>query len=247
MNKQASVNPTLTNKRVIILGGSSGIGLATAKAAAANGASVVIVSSNQQRINEALAQLPEGSTGHTANLNDEASIQQLFTDLGQFDHLVFTAGENLQLSNIADINIADARAFFNLRYWGAVTAVKYATPYINAGGSITLTSGTAGSRPQAGWGMGASICAAMEGFTRAMAIELAPTRVNIVCPGFVRTPLWNNIQDDQREAMYTAVGNMLPVKHVGEAGEIAQTYLYLMQQTFSTGQRVIVDGGGVLV
>ena len=87
----------------------------------------------------------------------------------------------------------------------------------------------------------------MEGFTRAMAIELAPLRVNLVSPGMVRTNLWSDMTDADREAMYEHVGNGLPVKRVGEAEDIAQTYIYLMRQQFSTGQIIIADGGYVLV
>ena len=95
--------------------------------------------------------------------------------------------------------------------------------------------------------MGASICTAMEGLTRALAVELAPTRVNLVIPGFVRTPLWRNIPEADREAIFAAAGAKLPVGRVGEAAEVAETYLFLMKQGFATGQSVVVDGGGVLV
>lgn len=237
----------LTGKRVLVMGGSSGIGLATAKAAAAEGAQVIIVSGNQQRISEALKQLPVDSEGYTANLSGEEAIKAIVSKIGAIDHLVYTAGENIKLGNINDTDIDAARQYFNIRYWGAVTTVKYATPYIKPGGSIVLTSGVASLRPQAGWGMGASICAAMEGFTRAMAVELAPVRVNLVSPGFVRSPLWDSIPEADREAMYASVAQSLPVKHVGMVDEIAQTYLYLLRQTFSTGQCVVVDGGAVLV
>ncbi|QKJ31763.1 SDR family oxidoreductase [Mucilaginibacter mali] len=237
----------LTGKRVLIMGGSSGIGLATAKAAAAEGAQVIIVSGNQQRVNEALQQLPANSVGYAADLSVEEAIKAVITKVGAIDHLVYTAGENIKLGNISDTNIDDARQYFNIRYWGAVSTVKYAAPSINPGGSIVLTSGVASLRPQAGWGMGASICAAMEGFTRAMAVELAPVRINLVSPGFVRSPLWDSIPEADREAMYQSVAQSLPVKHVGMVDEIAQTYLYLMRQTFSTGQCVVVDGGAVLV
>jgi NAD(P)-dependent dehydrogenase (short-subunit alcohol dehydrogenase family) len=98
-----------------------------------------------------------------------------------------------------------------------------------------------------GWTVAASICGAMEAFTRALAVELAPIRVNAVSPGFVRTPLWSNIAETQREDMYRDAGARLLVGRVGEADDIAQTYLYLMQNAFSTGQTVVVDGGGVLV
>jgi NAD(P)-dependent dehydrogenase (short-subunit alcohol dehydrogenase family) len=131
--------------------------------------------------------------------------------------------------------------------FGAIAAVKAAAPKIRQGGSIVLTGGIAGARPQKGWTLGASICGAMEGFTRALAVELAPIRVNIVSPGFVRTPLWSNVPEIEREAMYRQVGARLLVGRVGEADDIAQTYLYLMNNGFATGQTIVIDGGGILV
>jgi NAD(P)-dependent dehydrogenase (short-subunit alcohol dehydrogenase family) len=240
-------NGSLQGKKVILLGASSGIGLATAKAVAGEGATTVIVSSNQQRIDQALTELPEGSTGFAVDLTDEQQIKNFFSQFGAFDHLIYTAGESLQLVTIADAVVADAQQFFNLRYWGAFMAVKYGSPNINAGGSITLTGGVASQRPGSGWSLGSSICAAMEGFTRAMAIELAPVRVNLVSPGVVKTNLWNSMSEAERDGLYTSVGNSLPVKRVGEAEDIAKTYLYFIQQPYSTGQVVVVDGGGVLV
>ena len=238
---------TLNGKKVVLLGASSGLGLETAKAAAAAGAKIIIVSSNQGRIDAALQQLPEHSEGYTADLASESQIISLFEKIGNFDHLVFTAGENIKLGHLEATTIEDARMYFNVRYWGAVTAVKYATPYINKQGSIVLTGGIAGSRPNAGWSIAASICSAMEGFTRAMAVELAPIRVNIVCPGVVRTNLWAGMSEQDREAMYEHLSVSLPVQRVGEAEDIAKTYLYLIEQPYSTGQTIIVDGGGVLV
>jgi len=237
----------LTGKKVVVLGGSSGLGLATAIAASDEGAEVTIVSSNQQRIDKALEQLAANSKGLEVNLTDEQQVQELFATIGAFDHLVYTAGESLMLQNIGDVAVQEAKGFFDLRYWGAFTAVKYAAPNINEGGSITLTGGVASARPGSGWSLGASICSAMEGFTRAMAIELAPVRVNLVSPGMVRTNLWSDMPDADRDAMYEHVASGLPVKRIGEAEDIALTYLYLMKQPFSTGQVIIADGGYVLV
>jgi NAD(P)-dependent dehydrogenase (short-subunit alcohol dehydrogenase family) len=110
-----------------------------------------------------------------------------------------------------------------------------------------LTSGLAAHRPQAGWALGASICAAMEGLTRALAVELAPIRVNLVCPGFVKTPLWGDMTEAEREALYRQVEQRLLAGHVGEPAEIAEAYLYAMRQTYGTGQVIVVDGGGSLV
>ncbi|WP_316826328.1 SDR family oxidoreductase [Pedobacter miscanthi] len=238
---------TLEGKTVIILGGSSGLGLATAEAAAHEGAKVVIVSGNQNRINAALKSLPENCSGLAVDLGKEENIKQFFDSVAPFDHLVYTAGENLTLHAIDETDIEAARQFFNLRYWGAFAAVKYASKKIKAGGSINLTGGTASPRPGAGWAIAASICAAMEGFTRAMAVELAPTRVNLVAPGVVKTNLWNSMSEADRNSLYTNVGESLPVKRVGEASDIAQTFLYTMKQQYSTGQVMYVDGGSVLV
>ncbi len=237
----------MNGKRVVILGGSSGLGLATAQAAAAEGAHVVLVSSNQQRVAAALASLPKSSEGYAINLREESEIRNLFDRLGAFDHLVYTAAENLTLTKLAETPIDQARQFLNLRLWGALAAVKYATPHIRAGGSITLTTGVARDRPRAGWVIPAAVCGAMDAVTRALAMELAPIRVNAVSPGVIKTALWDSMSEADRAALYRDVGAALPVGRVGEAEEVAQTYLYLMQNGFTTGQVVIVDGGTVLV
>jgi NAD(P)-dependent dehydrogenase (short-subunit alcohol dehydrogenase family) len=237
----------LNGKRVVVLGGTSGIGLAVAEAAARAGATPVVASSNPARVQAALAGLPQGAEGEALDLRDEGAVRDFFAHIGAFDHLVYTAGETLQIGPLAEMSLQGARTFFELRYWGALTAAKYAAPSIRPGGSIVFTSGIAGARPQAGWALGASICSAMEGLTRALAVELAPLRVNLVSPGFVRTPLWSDMSEEQREAMYAAAGARLPVGRVGEADDLAEAYLFLMRQGFATGQTFIVDGGGVLV
>ena len=237
---------TLKDKRIVVLGGSSGIGLAVAQAAAQEGARPVIVSSNAARIEAALRTLP-GAEGHPADLSSEAAIAALFGKLGAFDHLVYTAGENLSLARLDTLDLDWARGFFGVRYWGALAAAKHGAPHINASGSITLTSGSAGERPQAGWSIAASICSAMHGLTRALAVELAPLRVNVVTPGLVESPLWDAMPEADRKALFDHVAAALPVKHIGTPDEVAQSYLYAMKQTYCTGQSITVDGGGVLV
>jgi NAD(P)-dependent dehydrogenase (short-subunit alcohol dehydrogenase family) len=102
-------------------------------------------------------------------------------------------------------------------------------------------------RPHAGWALGASICSAMEGLTRALAVELAPIRVNIVSPGVVKTAQWGNVSEAERAALYKDTAERSLTGHVAAADEIAQAYLYLMRQGYSTGQVLVVDGGAVLV
>jgi NAD(P)-dependent dehydrogenase (short-subunit alcohol dehydrogenase family) len=237
----------LRSKRIVILGGSSGIGLAVAQQASEQGAEIAIVSSNAQRNQEAAKNLGEKAQGHTLDLTDEPAIQTFFEKLGSFDHLVFTAGDALHLRELVATDLKNARRAFELRYWAALAAVKYGSSHIRKGGSIVLTTGIAGQRPFKGWVIAASVCGTIEALTRALAVELAPLRVNAVSPGVVRTNLWQNMTKKEREDMYQSIGNKLLVGRAGEASEIARTYLYLMQEEYSTGQIVVVDGGGVLV
>jgi NAD(P)-dependent dehydrogenase (short-subunit alcohol dehydrogenase family) len=238
----------MQNKRVVVLGGTSGIGLSVAAAVAKAGGQPVVVSRRAESVAAALATLGGSAEGITADLSSEAAIADLFTRIGAFDHLAYTAGEALMLSPLAEMDMGVARQFMETRFWGAMTAAKYAVPMIRPGGSITFTSGLAGDRPPgAGWSLGASICAAMDGLTRALALELAPLRVNLVSPGFVRTPLWRDIEEEAREALFASAGAKLLTGRVGESQEIAEAYLFLMQSGFTTGHKLVLDGGGQLV
>ncbi|MCJ2090845.1 SDR family oxidoreductase [Methylobacterium sp. E-005] len=238
---------TMSGQRVAILGGTSGIGLAVAKAVAREGGSPIVVSSTSDRIGAALASLPAHAEGIVLDLRDEAAIRDIFPRIGTFDHLIFTAGESLTIGLVTDLPVEDAKRFFDVRFWGAFAAVKYGAPLIRPGGSIVLTSGIAAAKPpQGGWTLGASVCAAMEGLTPALALELKPIRVNVVSPGFVRTPLWSDIPESEREAMYAAAGERLPVGRVGSPEDLAEAYLFLMREAFATGQTLVVDGGGLV-
>jgi NAD(P)-dependent dehydrogenase (short-subunit alcohol dehydrogenase family) len=235
------------NQRVVIVGGSSGIGLAVAEQAAARGAKVVITSSNAERVHKAVKSVGGEAQGEAVDVSDERAVEHFFTKLGAFDHLVFTAGDSLHVHNLAATDLKQARRAFELRYWSALAAVKYGSPQIRKGGSVVLTTGVAGRRPHKGWVVAASVCGTIEALTRALAIELAPIRVNAVSPGVVRTNLWQSMNALDRESLYENVGKSLPVGRVGEAHDIAKAYLFLMQEGFATGQTVVVDGGTVLV
>jgi len=243
----ASGKARLDGKKVIVLGGSSGIGYAVAEYALAEGARVVIGSSHAGRVDAAVAALGTKAEGNALDLTDEAAIVAFFNGVGSFDHLVFTAGDSLKLGEIGATDLSLARRAFDIRYWGALAAVKYGAPRIVQGGSIVLTTGVAALRPRSGWAFGASVCGAMEALTRALAVELAPLRFNAVSPGLIATNLWQNMSEEDRRAMYEQAGKHLPVGRVGEARDVAGAYLFLMESAFATGQTVVVDGGAVLV
>ena len=247
MEKQSEYIKSLTGKRVLVLGGTSGIGFGTAELAASEGAAVVVVSSKREKVDRAIARLPKGAEGYTVDLGKEAQIQAFFEQIGAFDHLVVTAGDAVNFKGLSETNVEQAKQFFEVRFWGTFMAVKYGSPHIRSGGSIVLTTGIVGQRPRKGWMLGAAMAGAGEALTRALAVELAPIRVNAVCPGAVRTELWGMMSDEQQTTLAQSIGQSMLVGRVGEPSDLAQAYLYLMREGYSTGQVIVVDGGASLV
>jgi NAD(P)-dependent dehydrogenase (short-subunit alcohol dehydrogenase family) len=237
----------LDGKRVVIIGGSSGMGLATAAGAAAAGARVTIASSDQSRLDAALAALPGDCDGVVADARSEASLAKALAQIGELDHLVYTAGDSVAPRPLGEVTLADARRLFDVRFWGAVAAVKHAAPMIRPAGSVVLTSGTVAVRPSAGAALVAAGAAAIEGLIRGLAIELAPVRVNAVRPGAIRTPMWDAVPEPRRSALLGAQAERTLTKTVGEPDQIATAHLYLMDNRFVTGTVLTVDGGTVLL
>jgi hypothetical protein len=152
--QQTENHGELSEKRIVVLGGSSGIGLAVAQQVVARGARAIIASSNADRVKQAVATLDGKAEGHTLDLSNERDIQNFFQRINDFDHLVFTAGDTLQLNELVATDLTKARRAFELRYWAALAAVKYASSLIRKDGSIVLTTGVAGRRPHKGMDSG---------------------------------------------------------------------------------------------
>ncbi|WP_406452256.1 SDR family oxidoreductase [Streptomyces sp. NBC_01622] len=237
----------LRGQRIVVIGGTAGIGFAVAEAAGREGARVVVASRRQESVDAALKRLPQDAEGRVLDASDEDAVRDFFAGLGGYDHLVYTAGEALLMESVAESDLGRARAFLDTRLWGAYTAVKYGADSIREGGSVVLTTGTAGRRPMSGTSVAAALCGAMESLTRALALELAPLRVNVVAPGVVRTELWRELGEEHRDGLFESVAGSLPVGRIGEPADVAEAYLYLMRGGYSTGSTVVVDGGTLLV
>jgi len=237
---------SLSNSTVVVLGGSSGIGLATARIAQAEGAQVIITGRSSSRLEQALAALAPGAIGTVLDATDETGTAAFFADLTSLDHVFITAGELVLDSKLAPATAALHPAL-DTRFWGAVYAAKYAAPKLRAGGSITLMSGTAARRPLPGASVATASCAAVDGLARALALDLAPIRVNTIQPGYTDTPLFDGIFGAQRDEILAAAGAKLPVGRIGRPEEIADAVLFLMKNGYVTGINLVVDGGGVLV
>jgi NAD(P)-dependent dehydrogenase (short-subunit alcohol dehydrogenase family) len=235
----------LHGKKVVIVGGASGIGLAVSEAALGHGARVVVASSQQTNVDAALKRLGKGAEGSTVDVNDEADVARFFERLGGLDHLIFTAGDWAARPGgpLAELDLSAAKAAFDVRFWGALAVVKHGSGKIAEGGSITLTDGMLGHRPMKGAPVTTAMLGAIEHLTRALAVDLAPLRVNAVCPGLVLTDR-NRLMPEALVQRYTA---RLPLARAADPAEIAEAYLYLMRAGYTTGQVLLVDGGGSIV
>jgi NAD(P)-dependent dehydrogenase (short-subunit alcohol dehydrogenase family) len=235
---------TLQGAHVVVIGGSSGIGLATAKLARQAGATLTIAGRSQDKLRQAQQQLGEVRTV-VADITHEADVGQVFEGLSRVDHVVVAAG-TIQNGRIVDNDLATLRRIIDERIWGVTYVVRHAAPKMTQG-SITFTSGGLSSRPRVGTAMLTTALAGVEAMTPALALELAPIRVNTVTPGLIDTPLLHHTYGAEREAIMANRAAVLPGKRVGTAEEVAQAMLMLMTNAYMTGEVLHIDGGGRFV
>lgn len=233
----------LNDQRVVIIGGSSGIGLGVAHAVAREGGAVVIASRSSDKLARAAATIDGEVTTHVLDIAQEAAVNAFFGGVGEFDHLV-TPGSVATMGPLATQDTAVAREGFDSKFWGQYFAAKYGAPHIRPGGSIILFSGMSSQKPPSGGTLPASLNSAVEGLGGALAVELAPEiRVNTIAPGVIDTPVWEQMSTSDRANMFEAVSGMVAVGRVGTPADIATAALYLMANGYSTGNTLFIDGG----
>lgn len=232
----------LKSKRVLAIGGSSGIGMAVAAGALAEGADVTIAGRTAERLTRA-----SGALGNVRAIQldtaDADGLAAFFETEGAFDHILVSAAQT-PTGPVRRLDVADARAAMDSKFWGAYAVARVAK--IAEGGSLTFVSGFLAERPSASSVLQGAINAALEALARGLALELAPVRVNAISPGLIDTPLWSKMDEEVRKEMFAKVGANLPVGRVGVPEDIANAAIYLMTTGFATGSVVRVDGGGAI-
>ncbi|MEQ6347753.1 SDR family oxidoreductase [Vibrio cyclitrophicus] len=213
----------------VIIGGTSGIGKALAM---------------QLRNQDNTVHIASRHTG--LDISDEKSICAYFESIGAFDHLVITAGSYAPGGKVTDVDIADAKAAFDTKFWGSLNVAKHAARYLTPNSSITLTTGMLSRKVVAGTYVKTAINAALESVTKVLAKELSPIRVNAVSPGLTMTEAYQNMVDSARTSMYDNAKNNLPAGKVGEAKDIAMGYLFAINNPYVTGSIIDIDGGALL-
>ena len=232
----------LAGKKVVVVGGSSGIGLATAEMAKAAGADVVIASRNAERLKAAADKL--GVKAVPADVTSDDSIGKLFQSCGPVDHVVVTAAQ-LRTGPFKTVALDDVRATMEGKFWGAWRCARAAE--IRTGGSLTLVSGFLSIRPRPNSAIVGATNGALELLARSLALELAPVRVNCVSPGIIDTPIRAAMPEAARQEMLAKAAAALPVRRVGLGEDVARQIIACMENGFMTGSIIYLDGGGMIV
>jgi NAD(P)-dependent dehydrogenase (short-subunit alcohol dehydrogenase family) len=210
---------SLEGASVVVVGGSSGIGFATARLAAERGGHVTIAGRDRARLDAALAELPAGTAGVALDVADEAAVRDLFAGMDHVDHVAMLAGTHVH-GRLADVDTETLRGPVDDRFWGALYLGKHAAPKMTDG-SITLCTGAGLAKPRAGAAIVTAAAGASEHLARAMAVELAPVRVNVVRPGIVDTPLLDRLAPGaNRDEVLAAMAKRVPLRRVAQPEEI---------------------------
>jgi NAD(P)-dependent dehydrogenase (short-subunit alcohol dehydrogenase family) len=236
----------LTERVVVVVGASSGLGLATAAAAQQAGARVTIVARDPDRLDQARRQLGGDVAAAAVDAADSDGVARLFAGFDRVDHVACFTGEQ-PVGSVAETTHEQYQRSLDARVWAARNLCAAAAPLMPPSGSFTFCSGVSAWRPRAGRASGAAATGAVEAYARAMAVELAPIRVNTVCPGSFDTPVLDRAFGDRKAEMMQPYLSKLPAGRLGRPDELAHAVLFLMTNEYVTGTVLHIDGGSLLV
>lgn len=236
----------MSQHTALVVGGTSGIGLATARRLQAVGTTVHIAGRGKQRL-DAVAVTDPALIGHRADASDREAITAVAEAIGRIDWLVITVSGNEGPGPITELDLDMLRRAFDAKFWGHITTIQAALPYLAPAGSITLLGAITARAGMPGTAGIAAINGAVEALVKPLAAELAPIRVNGVSPGFVDTPWWNAVPEDARGAYFAQAAQALPVRRIATAEDVADVVVLAATNANTTGTIIETDGGAHLV
>lgn len=264
MSEPTKYTAKLKGARVLVIGGSSGIGFGVVEALIENGASVIVSSSSQDKIDKTISRIKssypsaEGRiTGHACNLGKadtmDSEVSNLFDQVakgGKLDHVVHTAGDPLPIGKLEEITMEKLQQAGMVRFFAPIIVAKHLRKHLKDGpaASFTLTTGSASEKPPKDWAVIIGYLKGLEGTCRSLAVELKPIRVNLVNPGAVDTELWDAFKKAGNfEKMKQSFESQMLTGKVGTVEDVAETYLYCMKNHNITGSMIITNGGSLLL
>ena len=238
--------PALRGQTVVLVGGSLGIGLETARLARAEGAEVVLTARNAERLQRAAKEVGAKGTA-TFDAGDPAAVERFFRDLpGPIDHVLLT-GPGPNYRSLAEITFEEARLAVSEHLLIAFWVARHAAPKIRPGGTVSFMGGTGARQPRRGLALVSAVTAAMPALAAGLALELAPVRVNLIAAGFVDTPLSASLLGDRLDARRQELREAVPIRRVVGPTDVAALAVHIMANTALTGATFDVDGGQQLV
>ena len=243
---QARRPPELLGQTVVLIGGSAGIGLETARRARAEGAEVILTARNPERLQEAAGEVGALRTA-AFDANDPASLERFFRDVrAPIDHVLVT-GPGPQYWPVMEIEFEQARRAISEHILLALWVARNAAPKVRPGGTLLFMGGTGARRPARGLALVSAVTAAMPAFVAGLALDLAPVRVNLIAAGFVDTPLSASLLGDQLDARRDHLRATLPIGRVVGPADVAALAIHIMINEALTGATYDIDGGQQLV
>ena len=241
-----TAQPELAGQTVVVIGGSAGIGLETARLARTEGADVIVTGRNPDRLEAAATEL--GALRSAAfDATDQDALDQFFDELPTpIDHVMVTAGRPYY-ALLADIDLDKARRSFDEHLWLPIVVARHAVGKVRPGGTLLFVSGTGARRPAPGLAIIGMGTAALPALTRNLALELAPIRVNLIAPGFVDTPLSASLLGDDLDKRREQLRTSLPIRRVVGPADVAALAVHIMTNTALTGATYDIDGGQQLL
>jgi NAD(P)-dependent dehydrogenase (short-subunit alcohol dehydrogenase family) len=234
---------SLLNQSILVIGGSSGMGLASAKRLAQAGASVIIAARSTAKLERALQVLPKGAIARVIDFTDRASLDKAMTEIGALDHLVLAGAGNPAWGKFCEVKAEALKRAIDTKLIGYWNALQSALPVLRRDGSVTMLTGAASRAAMPGTAGLAAVNGAINCLAVTLAKELAPLRVNVISPGLVDTPAYDAMPATAKRALFDGAAASLPVGHTGLPEDVAEAVLFMVANTFTTGAILDVDGG----